>query len=807
MREIARVMQKGSLAAVITTLACLIFSANIFAQRQASSQLEEVIVTAEKREQNLQDVPMSVSAMDAAGLEKTFARDIHDLAGMSPNLIIDPILGSGTVSISIRGMQLNDVEKSFDPAVAVYQDGVYLATTTGALLNIWDAERVEVLRGPQGTLFGRNTIGGLVHVIRSKPTGEFGGKISATFAEDDQEDFKATINFPAFGNLSTKLTVMDSSGGGYFDNVIRNESEGQADMQMFSIGALWEPSDNFSLHLIYDDINDDTPTRPVTCTSEFPELFAAGTFLGLPANDIFVAGQCANKDDKDFHTKTFTSTRQDASVEVEAITLTANWQIAENHELVLVYGNREMDETALQEFDGFSADVFRTDRPQTVDQESFELRLQSDFSWGRSTVGAYYWDSDYALWQNTFFFCLFDPTCGTNPLAGFNDSPYTLIATESTSFFGQLDIDITDQLTLTLGGRYIDEEKTACQMFTAPSTDGSATFVDFSGYDKDITRAYGDCPSVASAYIDNNFTDPVTGAASVLEPTTSWSEFTPKVGLTYSTDIGMVYLSYTEGFRSGGYNGRATAASNLGPYDPEKVESWEIGFKSTWLNNTVQLNGSFFQTDYTDKQEDVILPGTDGAVTLTLVQNASAATMDGIELELLWIAVEGLTLNANMGFLNASYDSYIVTGPSGNPVDKTAFDLRKAPETTFTVGALWELPLANGNFLVSSINYRWKDDFWNNGNTGGPKHYSSDQLYVEAFGILDASINYETDNWRISVFGKNLTDEGYFMHAVDVGGAYDSTAVDPSPIYQPPLWSFATISRPRYFGAEIEYKF
>jgi iron complex outermembrane receptor protein len=147
-------------------------ASDALAQRQISGQLEEVIVTAEKREQNLQDVALSVSALDEAGLEKMFARDLSDLAGMAPNMIIDPILGNGTAAISIRGMQLNDVEKSFDPAVAVYQDGIYLATTTGALLNTWDAARVEVLRGPQGTLFGRNTIGGLIHVIRNKPTGE-----------------------------------------------------------------------------------------------------------------------------------------------------------------------------------------------------------------------------------------------------------------------------------------------------------------------------------------------------------------------------------------------------------------------------------------------------------------------------------------------------------------------------------------------------------------------------------------------------------------------------------------------------------
>ena len=802
--------------AVLPLVLGVAVASDALAQRQISGQLEEVIVTAEKREQNLQDVALSVSALDEAALEKTFARDIADLAGMSPNLIIDPILGNGTASISIRGMQLNDVEKSFDPAVAVYQDGIYLATTTGALLNTWDAERVEVLRGPQGTLFGRNTIGGLVHVIRNKPSGEWGGKVSATFAEDDQQDLKGTIDFPAFANISTKLTAMDTSGGDYFDNKTRNKSEGDSDMWMWSFAALWEPTDTVSVHFIYDDIDDDTPVRPVTCLTEGNELFSSATLLGLPTDDFFTAGQCADKDDEDFHRDTYTSTRQDASVEIEAYTINASWEMTDAHKLVFIYGNRDMEETSKQEFDGFSFDAFRVSRPQFEEQESFELRIESDFSWGRTTIGGFYWESEYDAWQNTFFFAGFDPTNGTNPLAGFNDSPRTLQETENYAFFGQVDWNITDRITLTLGGRYTDEEKEFCQMFTEPNTTGDPLFVDFDGLPKDITpgRAWGNCPGYATPFIDNDFTDPVTGQPSTFNGKQDWSEFSPKAGVSYDIEQGLIYLSYTEGFRSGGFNGRATAPSNAGPYEPEVVESWEAGFKTTWFDNTLQFNGAIFTTDYEDKQEDVVLPGTDGAVTLTLVQNAAGATLEGVEFELVWIPVEGLTLNGNFGYLDAEYDDYTVVGPSGNPLDKSGFDLRKAPELNYAVGALYEYPLSNGHFIVGTLNYRWKDDFAVNANSGGPKHYGKDPIEVDSYGILDASINYETDHWRFSIFGKNLTDESYLMHALDVGGGYDSTASSSRPVYTTTLapgagglWTFGTMNRPRYFGAEVQYKF
>ena len=772
---------------VLPALIAVVSASNVLAQRQISGQLEEVIVTAEKREQNLQDVPISVSAMNASMIEKTFSRDIVDIAGMSPNLTIDPILGNGTASISIRGMQLNDVEKSFDPAVAVYQDGIYLATTTGALLNVWDAERIEVLRGPQGTLFGRNTIGGLVHVIRSKPTGELGGKIAVTIAEDGQQDVKATVNFPEVAGISTKITVMDISGGEYFTNKTRGTDEGDSDLTAFSFSAQWRPTDNFDLQFTYDDVGDDTPVRPVTCLTESPELFAA---LGL------IGDNCANKDNEDFHRDTYTSTDQSASIDLESFSLHANWAINDDHRLVMIYADRDMEETSKQEFDGIAFDGFRVSRPQFESQESLEVRLESDFAWGRTTIGGFYWDSEYSAWQTTYFF------------GGFNDSPRTDQRTENTAFFGQVDWDITEQLTLSVGGRYTSEDKTFCQVFTAPDENG--TVVDFEGVRKSPTKAWGaDCEAWMLPVVNNSFTDAITGEVGEFTGKESWSEFTPKVGLSYNySDAGMVYVSYTEGFRSGGFNGRATGAANAGPYQPEIVESWELGFKTSWLDNTLQLNGSIFTTDYQDKQEDVVLPGTDGAVTLTLVQNAAAATLDGFEIESVWIPVAGLTLTANMGYLDASYDDYTVSDPAGLPLDKSGFELRKAPELNYSIGGTYEWQMANDAFIVAAMNYRWKDDYAINASYGGPKNYSSDPLIQESFGLLDASINYETENWRVSLFGKNLTDESYFYHVLDVAAGYSAASpTDATPVYVPGLWTFGTINRPRYFGVEAQYMF
>ena len=783
-------------------LAVVAFTPSAYAARTISSEIEEIVVTAQKREENIQDVAISMSALDAGAIEKTFSRTIDELTGMSPNLIINPVLGNGTVGVSLRGMQTAEVEKSFDPAVAIYQDGVYLASTTGALLNIWDAERVEVLRGPQGTLFGRNTIGGLLHVIRSKPTGELGGKVVATFADDDQEDFKARINFPEFAGISLKLSAVNSEGGGYIKNPIRGETLGDNDLFMYTIDGLWAPTDNFDLRVIYDDISDDTDTRPVTCLTTANEGFGAfGTALtGLGDGTLPGSGlpnECAtSKDGNDLFT-TYTSQDQYAELHTEAVTIHANWQINEDHKLALVYGNRDVDEKAQNEFDGISFDLFRTSRPTEEEQESLEIRLESDWSdTVASTMGVFFWDGGYTMQQNT---ALLQTLNGPQ---SFTSSPLYTQDVESTAYFAQVDWDVTDKLSLSFGGRYLDEKKTMCMTTASYSFDGNnVDYVDVDGYSKTATAQWGeDCPSWGAGVYDPAF-----------DGSESWTKFTPRIGAQYEFERGMAYLTYSEGFRSGGFNGRATAPSNTGPYDPESVEQWELGTKLTLLENTLQLNVSVFTIAYDDKQEDIVKPGTDGQTTLTIIENASSATIDGIEIDFNWYLAAGLSLRGNVGLLDASFDDFLADSATGL-VDLSGIELRRAPEMTAGLTALWERQLSNGNFVIANLSYTWKDDYYvsataNIDHTPGG-YVGFNPSKVDSFGIVDASINYETANWTFSVYGKNLTDEVYLMSFLDVGANNVATsATDRSPTYAPGLWSFGTPNRPRYFGAEVQFKF
>ena len=363
----------------------------------AAGGFGEIVVTANRRAENVQDVAVAVTALNEELIEQKFSRDLLDLGSIAPNVIVDPILGNGTAAIAIRGIQLNDVEKSFDPPVGVFLDGVYLASTTGALLNVFDASTIEVLRGPQGTLFGRNTIGGLLHVQRNRPTGELGGKLAVTYGRFDQFDIKGVLNLPeiADGAIKAKVAAVRLDGGGYFYNVTRNEREGDNDLFMISPMVEIDFGGRGELNVVYDYIRDRTATRPVTALTDVNQLFGTlpgGIGLGQPASNA------------SFHRRPTTAVDQAAKLDTHSITANGRYEVGNGHELFLVLNYRDTDENAIQEFDGVAARLFDTIRPQQIDQFSAELRYQADLGPAKLVTGLYYFDSDYNINQQTFFF-------------------------------------------------------------------------------------------------------------------------------------------------------------------------------------------------------------------------------------------------------------------------------------------------------------------------------------------------------------------------------------------------------------------
>ncbi|MFN2100000.1 TonB-dependent receptor [Altererythrobacter sp. MF3-039] len=753
-------------------------------QAESSGGFGEIIVTANRRAENVQDVAIAVTALNEELIEQKFSRDLLDLGSIAPNLIVDPILGNGTAAISIRGIQLNDVEKSFDPPVGVFLDGVYLASTTGALLNVFDAETIEVLRGPQGTLFGRNTIGGLIHVRRNSPTGELGGKLSVTYGRFDQFDIKGVLNLPAMagGAIKAKIAAVRLDGGGYFQNITRNEREGDNDLLMISPMVEFELGDRGELTVVYDYIRDRTPTRPVTSLTDVNQLFGfppGSPGLGAPASDA------------DFHRRPTTSLDQEASLDTHAITANARYELADGHELYAVFNYRDTDETAIQEFDAAAPVLFNTIRPQQIDQMSAELRYQADLGAAQLVAGLYYFDSDYNNNQQTFFF---------GGEVGGTDYQQ---ASESYAAFAQLDWEVVENLTVTLGGRYLVDKKSACGGLGQGLPDARTYLV-----------SYGDCSDERRA--DPSFSNDIPGGGTATGKET-WKKFTPKIGLSYDFGDKLIYASYSEGFRSGGFNGRGNDILTLGPYNPETVENWEVGFKSEWLDRRLIFNGSFFHTKYKDKQEDVVFPDPRGA-TVTIVQNAAAATLKGFELESRIMPTQGLTFGLAVGYLDASYDEWfdqapLLSGPNAGElalIDKSDFELRRAPSWTVQADVNYEHELNNGNALILAADYSLKDDYYivaNTLNTHTALPGGVNPGLIDSFGLLNASVSYKADNFKVSVFGRNLTGADYFQHVLDVGTTFGVQPGSTTPVPTFALWSFGTINAPTTYGAEVTIEF
>jgi len=721
-------------------------------------QLEEVVVTARKRQENLQSVGMSVSALTKADIENSFARDIQDLAGMAPNLIIDDTAQGpgGVAAIYIRGIGVADVEKNFDPAVGVAVDGVFIGANSGGILKSMDLERLEVLRGPQGTLFGRNTIAGVINLARTQPTGELGAKIKVGAGDYDTTTFEGVFNFPITDNVAAKLSgAKREQDEGYFKNVNTGDDLGRMDYQSLGANILWSATENLELEFTVQKEETDQDSPPLLNTSQADAVFCAAygycaTSTSKPlTGDRYKVGTAGPggvvldaATGAAFQDPFFSSDQsRSATFDADTVIVEARWDVTDAYRVDYIYGSWETEETVRNDWDGTPALIFHTDRPAEYNQESHEVRLTFDdggaLKW---TAGGYIWESDYEIRLRSYIGFRYDlePYLGPGPY----DFPQTTVqTTDSWAVFFEGDYAIDDQWTLTLGGRYTEDEKT--------------------------TRQRG-------------------GVNTVSDPKETWSEFTPKVALNYQlSDEAMLYASYSVGYRSGGFNGRVgTIEEATTPYDPETVDNLEFGFKTEWLDNRLRLNGSVFRMEYDDKQEEIHLPTDIGTGQKTVVANASTATIQGLELELLAYLSEGLSIRANLGLLDAEYDDFkFDAGASEGIVDNTHLDFRRAPDTTANLSVTYDWDIGSGNAWVQAgVHYIGEHE---------TNFENSPELHNDSQNLVDASINYKFGQTQISLFGRNLTEEDGYGIGYDVAG----------------LWSYASPRAPRTWGIEVSHTF
>ena len=701
-------------------------SFSVSAQEESSSLvIEEIIVTARKRDESIQDVPEAVTAI-AAQLRESSVRRIDDIQNFAPNLIIgrSPGIGSGA-GITIRGISTLDVDKSLAPPVGVVMDGMFLGTASGVLLENFDIERIEVLRGPQGTLFGKNTTGGVLNIIRTPVTMEYGADISMTIGDFGRQDFKAVINVPIIEDkMGLKIFGASIQSDGHVYNSTLKRDVGGDDKVNLGFAAQWEPNENLSIKLHHEIMNDQSEQGAYVNRNTVGMLACTITQIGFdPYNGC-------EKDANDGPDLTESDGSNFSDNEYKTTILTVNYD-TENFLYTFISTDRDMDEQNMQDFDGSPARLLRMNYYNDWHQKSNEFRITSQFSDKFEFVaGIYDWEVDYTQrWDvGDLHYRLSQlglPYPGYTPTT-LNSNGQSQV-TESIAIFFSGDWHINDKLTLTAGFRWTEEEK------------------DFIGGDRGMPWD----PQSPDGDIIPNTIPPLFNPRPYQG---KWDETTPKIGVRYQpNDDLMFYASYSEGFKSGGFFGRQ-ANFNIDPsYEPEYLKNIELGWKSTLMDGRMIFNGSIFEAKYEDKQESILIP-VDLSNVATVVRNASSLDMTGLELELVYQISESWDIMVNAGFMDTEYADYFADLTGDQIVtDNSGLTPRNTPDSTYGATTSYVTPLGNGE-LKTRLSYRFRDSVESDA--------SNNSLgTLDTLEDLSATISFSMDEYTISIYGRNLTDE------------------------------------------------
>jgi len=757
----------------------------------SSLQIEEIIVTAQKREQSAQDVPISITALDEELLGSTI-RNLSDITGYAPNVVFgENGRRPGGSSIQIRGIAAaTSNDNTFDSPIAINVDGIYLGQAAGSLLDNFDMERIEILRGPQGTLFGKNTTGGVINVIRTRPTGEFGGKVQATIGEDGRQELRAVINTSLADNLAAKFFGTSIQSDGWMPNITLGGHNGEEDYQAYGVTFLFTPNDRFEALLTIERMDDQSalaaynqnfnvapgvipPPPPGPNTTDFSG--------GLVACAVY-AEACRTSPDPLPYAEN--DTQHDASVETDAITLQMTYELNENLTVKYIGGYRDVSEDRIYDFDGSAAPFITIERWNVYDQTSHELQLNGSYNNVEFTAGLYMFEKEHTqdwatggdfwgflygglltgpgMWEICQDF--FDPTlaiaCDATepayPTGTLYQILYSTQKTESIAAYAQADWSVTDRLTLTTGVRWTEEEKDfyAGQAYLAGHNIGEGrNFPDYADLQK------------------------------------KWDDTSIKLGLSYQiNEDSLAYLTYTEGFHSGGFYAvvQQTKHMRRNQYDPEFSESTELGIKAFLFDRRVQLNAAYFINDYAGKQEESTQIDNETKTVASFWSNVAEAEYEGFEIDVQILVNEYLRVFANYGTLDASYQGFVTDINEGDGITKLEpadfLIPRFAPEESWGVGGTLSVPAGNGTvdvFAKFSVIGEQETDLLN-----------ADLARAPETDNLTASIGYFQDNWSIVVYGTNLTDEQYEV-------------VDPIM----PLFAIGTINEGRKFGVELTYDF
>lgn len=758
---------------VAATVAALVAAAQGFAAE--TDVLEEVVVTAEKRSSTVQDTPISIAAFSGAELEAAGISSTDGLSSLTPGLVVQKeVIGK----VVIRGVGTENFSVGSDPGVAIHQDGVYLARSSVSVFDFFDTERVEVLRGPQGTLYGRNATGGVINIISRKPEKEFGGYAKLDVGNYSRVRVEGVLNAPLGDTSAARLSVLSAQRDGYTKNLFKDaEARGIDELDDQDLWAVrgqiaFSPSDSFTGLLQVDVSRDDSnPTafKYFTAAKNDPNVYwQAPTDKRLPSLREVSQG---------YEQNIVGSNRRVPSIgraHTDAANLKLTWDLG-SVSLMSQTAYRKTIFSWLNDGDGvdtFFVTYFQDDDSKQLTQE-LQLSSNNDgaLQW---IIGGFYLDEKGKTFSGLAF----------NGLAAALGFPAGSIEgilidgksnTKSYSAFAQAEYALSDRTRVTAGLRYTQDEKNGDMFYLLSNLEFTPQFVGFPAGKK---------------------------WADVLQD--KWSATTPKFGIDhdFSDDV-MGYVSATRGFKSGGFN----LIGRQAPYEPEYLWAYEAGLKTRFADGRATANFGVFQYNYKDMQVGKIVNASD------VLTNAGEATIRGLEAEVRAALGGGVELNAGLAYLDAQFDEFLTEDPAVGKapaalgvyagtcekrapalgvqgVSLAGCDLRRSPPLSGNIGLQWTGSMAGGEIsLRGDYSYKDKQYF---------TQFNREAVSQPAYGLLGLRAGWRSadEKWAVTAYVDNVADEDYYLTVLESG-------IAPSPGLVPQ----SVMGPPRTYGVSVRIGF
>ena len=775
------------------SLMSLAVVAAIGASDYASAQLEEVVVTARKRAESLQDVPMAVSAFSATQLQDAQVDGMEDLQRLTPNVTLTETSGlqAGSVAVFVRGIG-NDPQ--FAQGVGIYVDDVYMNRATGSLLEVYDVERIEILKGPQGNLYGRNTIGGAIKYISREPGEEMMGDVEVKAGEFDLLQVKANISGPIIGD-----TLLGSFGALYRerDPIQENTFDGSGfwdqDVSAYRGSLVWNATDNLSFKLAGDyNLDESSPRLPNR--SGVDEGFmqqldfftnGANFFLAPGTGVLQTPNDTSLPSDPDEVSTEQVDLLNEFEIESTTLALTINWDISDTWTLKSITAQRNTDHVQPFDFDGSEQTFIYTINDREFEDFTQEFQFNYTGDSIAAVMGLYYLDGKAEISGNT----LQSPRL-LGVMTQWKDTHLDDRELTSQSVYANVDWDIKESWQLSLGGRYTKDEKEESQSASVTQELYALALGNTPFGVVPFAIAPGQEAVAAASPNFIGWATPYTESITISfpEPTYAkddWTEFSPSARLTwFAGDDLMFYGGFSSGFKSGGFqnqSGKSTA------FDPETVDAYTLGVKSTLLDGTLRLNSEIFFNDYQDKQLATI--GLVGGELEETVDNVGEMETSGVEVEMTWLpAVDGLTVGLNVGYLDVDVKSF--ESAEGDLADTTAIGF--SPEWTVAGRLSYEFDLSDWGSLMLGTDFSYRTESYTNSPIDLSNEAAAEAQIQDEHVIWNALAVFRSagGNWRVAVEGKNLEDTRVITNTFDLT-----------------LFQTAGYNNPRTWAVSVGYEF